>query len=78
MTFRPFLTGRVVKRVRTDNGGDFFIVLAEGEACKRFRADAKLFDCPDNVEPDTLVSFYADSEHRTSKTLPRVTEILFQ
>jgi hypothetical protein len=75
---KPFLIGRVVKRVRTDSGGDFFVILAEGEASKRFRADARLFACPDNVQPDLLVSFYADSNPRTSKTLPRVRQILFE
>lgn len=79
MTFRPFLVGRIVKRVRTDHG-DFFVILAEGETSKRFRADANLFTRPDEIGPDALVSFYpADkSAKRTSKTLPRVQQIVFQ
>jgi len=78
--FEPFLTGRIVKRVSTDSGGDFFVILAEGEASRRFRADANLFSCPDKIAPDTLVSFYpSDSAaKRTSKTLPRVRQILFE
>jgi len=75
--FKPFLTGRVVKRVRTDRG-DFFIVLAEGPASRRFRADAGLFHSPDDIEPDTLISFYADETRRTAKSLPRIRQVLFQ
>ena len=75
---KPFLIGRIVKRVVTPKGGDFFVVLAEGPTSKRFRADARLFACPDKVEPDTLVSFYADESPRTSNTLPRVRQVIFQ
>lgn len=77
-TRESFLVGRIVKRVFTPQGGDFFIVLAEGPTSKRFRADARLFACPDKVEPDTLISFYADKSPRTSKSLPRVRQIVFQ
>ena len=77
-TRESFLVGRVVKRVTTPQGGDFFIVLAEGSASKRFRADARLFVCPDKVVPNSLVSFYPDVAKRTSQKLHRVREILFE
>jgi len=77
VSIKPFLIGRVVKRVQTERGGDFFLVLAEGPTSKRFRADARLFSCPDKIAPETLVCFYPD-EARSSKRLGRIREIVFQ
>ena len=75
----PFLIGRIVKRVKTNRRGDFFIVLSEGRNSRRFRCDAILFANPDAVQNDSLISFRADEDtRRTKKIMPRVRQILFE
>ena len=77
-SMKPFLIGRVVKRVITPQGGDFFIILADGPTSKRFRADARLFARPEKVEPDTLVSFYPAEGTKQASKLLRIRQIVFE
>jgi hypothetical protein len=67
------LIGRIIKRVENRFGG-FYVVLAEGTASRRFRADACLF--PGKIPSDSIVTFLAESVPRRAKQMPRVTRIL--
>jgi hypothetical protein len=69
-TRESFLVGRIIKRVVTPKGSDFFVILADGTAKgKRFRADARQFACPDKIRPDTIISFYPDDAAKQSSVL---------
>jgi hypothetical protein len=67
------LIGRIIKKIPNSNGG-FYVVLAEGENSRRFRADCCLF--PADVPADSIISFLAETAPRRSKQMPKIIRIL--